>query len=292
MNQKSWAIISVAFLAGIMVLSPFAGFVMRGGEHSEEGTSDTWSLSDFGMESSRLIDWDFEGIGDILGIYPENLTFAYWIDMTASQNLTDTASQVLPPSVGMTSREELYPSKIERVSWGIFDDEWAEFHWIKPYWLGSYGLAIPYNGYLMIPINTELFAVMGMPTLFGPQQSLEVVLDVISRRSLSTDKFILPYDETGDLQISCLGLKSMENPNFTPPLGGEYQEFYLGVSQDGDEYMLTAICLSPSSNTEQRVRGLAENHSLKFTSYDDMVEVTGVVYVEDLKDTLGALLAP
>ena len=96
MNQKSSAIIVAVFIAGIMVLSVFSGYVMRGGGPPEIVSRGAWNPSDFGV-GGRLINWDFEGLGDALGMYPEDLVFAFWINMTASENLTDAAAQVTPP---------------------------------------------------------------------------------------------------------------------------------------------------------------------------------------------------
>ncbi|MDD5768768.1 MAG: hypothetical protein PHW55_09315, partial [Methanothrix sp.] len=127
MNQKSWATIGVVFLAGIMIFSTFAGFVMRGGGPAETATSAAWNPSDFGV-SGRLINWDFESLGDALGMYPEDLVFAFWVNLTASENLTAAAALVLPPALGLTLRAlvDLYPSPIDRVAWGFYGDETAE----------------------------------------------------------------------------------------------------------------------------------------------------------------------
>ncbi len=142
MNQKTLAAISVAFIAGLMIFSSFAGFVMSGGDSGEvKSTESAWSPEEFGVDG-RLIDWDFQGIGDALGMYPEDLVFAYWIDLNTSQELIDAAGSALPPSLGMLygSPGVLYPSKIERMSWALFDNGWVELHWVKPYPLGTYEL--------------------------------------------------------------------------------------------------------------------------------------------------------
>ncbi len=67
-------------------------------------------------------------------MYPENLVFAFWINLTASENLTEAAALALPPTVGLTFKDQvnLYPSPIDRASWGLYGDEIAEFHWRNP----------------------------------------------------------------------------------------------------------------------------------------------------------------
>jgi hypothetical protein len=294
MNQKSWATIGVVFLAGIMILSTFAGFVMRGGGPAETAATEAWNPSSFGV-SGRLINWDFESLGDALGMYPENLAFAYWINMTASDNLTEAAASVLPPAVGLTFRYQvnLYPSPIDRVSWGLYGDEIAEFHWTKPAQVGAHGLAILYKGYQIIPIGTtDLYSVMGMPVLFGSEPSIKTVLDVITGEVPTTERFVLPYDEIDALQISSLGKDAATNPNLSPPLGGEYTESYLGISPIDDGYMLTAKYLSLHGESERQVSNVAESHGLSIRSDGEIVTVSGAVEPENLAETLGAFIAP
>lgn len=294
MNQKSWATIGVVFLAGIMILSTFAGFVMRGGGPAETTASEAWNPSDFGV-SGQLINWDFESVGDALGMYPENLVFTFWINMTASDNLTEAAALALPPTVGLTFRDQvnLYTAPIDRVSWGLFGDEIAEFHWTKPEPVGAHGLAILYNGYQMIPLGTtDLFSVMGTPVLFGSEPSVKTVLDVISGDAPTTEEFVLPYDEIDDLQISSLGKGAVDNPSFMPPLGGDYVESYLGVSPSEDGYMLTAKYLSLRGQSERKVDDLAKNYGLQTYSEGGIVTVSGAVEPQNLAETLGAFTAP
>lgn len=294
MNQKSWATIGVVFLAGIMIFSTFAGFVMRGGGPAETAASERWNPSDFGV-SGRLINWEFESLGDALGMYPEDLVFAFWINVTASENLTEAAAAALPPTVGLTFRDQvnLYPSPIDRVSWGLYGDEIAEFHWTKPAPVGAHGLAVVYNGYQLIPLgSTDLFSVMGTPVLFGSEPSVKTVLDVITGTAPTSGEFVLPYDEIDDLQISSLGKGAAENPNFMPSLGGDYVESYLGASPSEGGFILTAKYLSLGGQSERRVRDLAESRGFETYSDGDVVVVSGEIGPESLTEALGAFIAP
>ncbi|HOO53726.1 MAG TPA: hypothetical protein PLM24_07895 [Methanothrix sp.] len=294
MNQKSWATIGVVFLAGIMIISSFSSYIYRGGGPAETAASETWNPTEFGV-SGRLINWDFESLGDALGMYPEDLVFTFWINMTSSENLTEAAALALPPTVGLTLRDEvnLYPSPIDRVSWGLFGDEISEFHWTKPAPLGAHGLTVIYNGYQMVPLGTtDLFSVMGTPVLFGSEPSVKTVLDVISGEAPTTEGFVLPYDEIDALQISTLGKDSIDNPGFMPPLGGEYVESYLGISPSEDGYLLTAKYLSLRGQSERRVSNVAESHGLSIRSDGEIVTVSGAVEPENLAETLGAFIAP
>src|SRR5512135_87569 len=98
MNQKAFAI----FVGAIMVFSAFAGFVLRGGDESEGKNivvTGPVSLDTFGVQG-RLVDWDFNSLEDTLKMSPEKTTVAYWLNTSASGNLTNVARATLPPSIG------------------------------------------------------------------------------------------------------------------------------------------------------------------------------------------------
>ena len=127
MNQKAFAI----FVGAIMIISAFAGFVLRGSNQNETiVVSNPDSLQTFGVQG-RLVDWNFEGLKDVLEMSPESTVMAYWINLTRSQNLTDSAKAALPQSFGLTYGTQLYPTKIERLAEIYFNNTWMEFHWIR-----------------------------------------------------------------------------------------------------------------------------------------------------------------
>lgn len=282
MNQKAFAI----FVGAIMVFSAFAGMVMLGGDQSQRPIpvgSD--SLDTFGVQG-RLVEWNFDGLEDTLEMAPESTVTAYWMNMSAAQNLTDAARTSLPPSLGLSYGDNLYQTKIEKLSAAYFNDTWAEFHWIRPFRVAYEGLVIPYEGFMMIPSTTEYSAVLGKPTLFGPQKGLEGVLDVISG-DLPTDKFTLPLGETADLQFATLG-KGAAGADAS----GGYQEFYLGVSGAGDGYSLVAKYLQPDASTEQDAKEIADQYGLSVSSQGSLTEVFGTVTADKLQGVLTAFLKP
>ena len=282
------------FIAGIMIFSTFASFVVPSGSPPETTTRGAWNPSDFGV-GGRLINWDFDGVGDALGMYPEDLVFAFWIDMTASENLNEAAALSLPLTVGLTYRDQvsLYPEPIERLSWGLFRDEVVEFHWTKPARIGVQSLAVLYNGYQMMPMGTtDIFTVMGTPVLFGGEPSVRTVLDVLAGQAPTTDEFVLPYDEVDALQVSYLGKDVIDNPSFMTPLGGVYRESYLGLSPYEGGYYLTAKYLSLRGESERRVSDLARDYALEISSADGITAVSGSVETQNLAEALGAFVAP
>ena len=96
MNSKAFAI----FVGAIMVLSAFAGFVLMGSDQSEipVAAADSYSLENF-KATGNLVDWDFEGIQDVLEMAPENTVMAYWVNLSAPANLTAAARAALPQSM-------------------------------------------------------------------------------------------------------------------------------------------------------------------------------------------------
>jgi hypothetical protein len=281
MNQKAFAIL----VGAIMILSAFAGFVLRGGDENQPVAQPT-SLESFGVQG-RLVDWSFDSLSDVLEMSPESTSSAYWLNMTVSSNLTDAARAALPESFGLTYASQLYPVKVQRLASAQFNDSWAEFHWITPFRVAYEGLVIPYQGFMMIPTSPNYVAVMGRPTLFGPQTSLESVLDVISG-GFSTDKFTLCAGETADLQVEMLGRASGVATN----LSSKYREFYVGVSQQGNGYSITAKYLSPDGDEAQLARAAADKYGLTLSSQGDLMEMSGRVEAGLLKDLLSALLRP
>jgi hypothetical protein len=281
MNQKAFAIL----VGAIMILSAFAGFVLRGGDESQPIAQPT-TLESFGVQG-RLVDWSFDSLSDVLQMSPERTSSAYWLNLTASSNLTDAARVALPESFGLRYADKLYPVKVQRLASAQFNDSWAEFHWITPFRVAYDGLVIPYQDFMMIPTSADYVAVMGRPTLFGPQKSLESVLDVISG-GFSTDRFTLAAGEMADLQVEMLGKASGLSKN----LSSKYRELYVGVSQLGRGYNITAKYLAPDAGQAQLARATADKYGLSLSSEGDLMEMSGRIEAGDLKDLLPALLRP
>ncbi|MCJ7444897.1 MAG: hypothetical protein MUO26_10270 [Methanotrichaceae archaeon] len=285
MNQKAFLSI---FIGLIMIFSAFAGVMLLwGNNESKPVTVISDSLETFGVQG-RLVNWNVESINDMLELAPESTGAAYWLDAARSENLTDAAKAVLPQSFGLTYGERLYPNNIEKLGAIYFNNTWAEFHWIKPFKVSYEGLVIPYNDFMMIPSSADYSAVMGKPTLFGPQEGLKGVLDVISG-GFPTDLFELPQEEKADLQIAVLGSASK---NSSLPLPSGFQEFYLGVTANDSngDYNITARYLNPDSSTEQKIQSISKQYGLSVFSQSGTVELSGTLQARDLKDALTTIL--
>jgi len=285
MNQKAFAI----FVGVLMVLSGFAGYVFMGSnQNGIVVPSNTDSLQTFGVQG-RLVDWNFDGLQDVLEMSPQSTVMAYWINMTPSENLTDTARAALPQSFGMTYGSQIYPNKIERLAEVYFNNTWMEFHWVRPFPVGTSGLVIPYLDYMMIPTATEYVKVMGKPTLFGSQEATRQVLDVISG-SQPAGNFTLVDGGDADLQVAALG-----SGGASMPLSGGYREFYLGVSVPKDQangFDLYAKYLQPTQSVNQRASDIAEKNNLSYSLIGSDAELSGFVVKENLQNVLVGLLAP
>jgi len=285
MNQKAFAI----FVGAIMVISAFAGFVLRGSDqNSTIVVSNSDSLQTFGVQGN-LVDRNFEGLQDVLEMSPESTMMAYWINLTPSRNLTDAAKAAFPESLGLTYGSQIYSTKIEKLAYVSFNKTSLEFHWIQPFKVGYNGLVIPYEGYMMIPAGSEYTMVMGKPVLFGTQDAAKQVIDVIAG-GLSAGNFTLIDDHQADLQVEALG-----SGGASMPLSGGYKEFYLGVSVSKDRasgFDLYAKYLQPSGSVNQRVQDLAGNNSLNYATKGTDSELSGFVPPEKLTNVLVGLLKP
>ena len=272
-----------------MVLSAFASFVMMGGNQNENVVpSGNDSLQTFGVQG-RLVEWDFEGLKDVLQMSPNSTVMAYWINLSASQNLTDAATAALPQSLGMRYGNQIYSTKIETLAHVDFNGTWTEFHEIMPYSVGYNGLVIPYQDYMLIPAGTDFAIVYGKPSLFGTQDSVRQVIDVITG-GLSAESFTLIGDEQADLQVAALG-----SGGSGMPLSGGYKEFYLGVKvakSPEQGFDLFARYLQPQASVGSKVGEIATKNNLSYSTIGSEMKISGLVARENLQNVLMALLGP
>lgn len=287
MNQKAFAI----FIGAIMVLSAFAGFVLRG--PADDGsqtaiTSKEASASDFGI-GGRLVEWNFASLNDMLEICPENTVYAYWVNLSTSQNLTDASREALPQSFGLLYSDQIYAYTIERTGLAALDDGGqVEFHWVRPYQLDYGGLTVPYEEYLLLPRTQNEFSVMGKPVLFGNEKPIESVINVISGSNLSTDKLTLGAGQSSDLQVASLGASQYSQA----PLGGDYDQFYLGVKQENSTFYLYVKCLNPAGSSAQKIGELSSKYGFSTSNSGGVTEVTGSVDTGKIAEVLKAFSAP
>ena len=286
MNSKAFAI----FVGAIMVLSAFAGFVLMGSDQSEipVAAADSYSLENF-KATGNLVDWDFEGLQDVLEMAPENTVMAYWINLSAPANLTAAARAALPPSMGLSYGSQMYQNRIERLAGIYFNGSWTEMHWIKPYHVGYSSLVIPYENYMMIPTGNDYVTVLGKPVLFGMQEPVEKVIDVITG-GLSSGHFTLVGEERADLQLAALGRGGKEMP-----LSGAYDQFYLEISAiNGSEerYILDAQLKLPQSEAISKLKEIASANNLSYSGDNAAAEVSGALSQGSLQGALIALIGP
>ena len=141
----------------------------------------------------------------------------------------------------------------------------------------------------MIPAGTDYAVVYGKPSLFGTQDSVRRVIDVIAG-GLSAESFTLINDEQADLQVAALG-----SGGTSMPLSGGYKEFYLGVkaakSQDQGFYLL-ARYLQPQASVGSKAGEIAAKNNLSYSTIGSEIEISGLVARENLQNVLMALLGP
>ena len=286
MNSKAFAI----FVGAIMVLSAFAGFVLMGSDQSEipVAAADSYSLENF-KATGNLVDWDFEGIQDVLEMAPENTVMAYWVNLSAPANLTAAARAALPQSMGFSYGSQMYGTRIERLGGIYFNGSWTEMHWIKPYQVGYSSLVIPYENYMMIPTGNDYVTILGKPVLFGLQEPVQRVIDVITG-GLSSDSFTLPGEQRADLQLAALGKGGKEMP-----LSGAYDQFYLeirAVNGSEERYGMDARIKAPQGGAIQKLKDLASANNLSYSADSAGAKLSGSLGQGNLQSVLMALLRP
>ena len=286
MNSKAFAI----FVGAIMVLSAFAGFVLMGSDQSEipVAAADSYSLENF-KATGNLVDWDFEGIQDVLEMAPDNTVMAYWVNLSAPANLTAAARAALPQSMGFSYGSQMYGTRIERLGGIYFNGSWTEMHWIKPYQVGYSSLVIPYENYMMIPTGNDYVTILGKPVLFGLQEPVQRVIDVITG-GLSSDSFTLAGEQRADLQLAALGKGGKEMP-----LSGAYDQFYLEISAvNGSEerYGMDARIKAPQGGAIQKLKDLASANNLSYSADSAGAKLSGSLGQGNLQSVLMALLRP
>jgi hypothetical protein len=278
------------FVGVIMILSAFASFVLMGGEENQNAitVSGQDSLQTFGVQG-RYVEWDFNGLPDVLQMSPESTVMAYWINLSASENLTQAATAALPQSVGLNYGDQIYSNRIEKLADAVFNGTWTEFHAVKPYRVGYNGLVIPYQDYMMIPTGTDYAIVFGEPSLFGSQDSVRQVPDVITG-GLSAQSFTLVDDDQADMQVAALG-----SGGASMPLSGGYREFYLTVKAEngtGQGFDLSARCLQPQASASGKIAEIASQNNLSYSASGSETNISGLVAPENLQRVLTTLLGP
>ena len=141
----------------------------------------------------------------------------------------------------------------------------------------------------MIPAGSDYVIVYGKPALFGTQDSVRRVIDVISG-GLAAESFTLIDDGQADLQVAALGSggKGM-------PLSGGYKEFYLGVMQakaPDQGFYLSARYLQPQASVSSKAAEIAAKNNLSLSTNGSGIEISGLVAGENLQNVLMALLGP
>jgi hypothetical protein len=287
MKQKAFVSI---FIGLIMFFSVFAGMLLLWGNNGSQPVKVVPNSPEtFGVRG-RLIESNFNSLSDMLEMAPVSTVAANWLNNTASQNLTDVARAVFPHSFGLVYGNRLYPKNIERLGTIYFNNTWSEFHWIEPFPVGYEGLVIPYEGFMIIPRSADHSSVMGKPALYGPEDGLKGVLDVISG-GLPTNKFSLPHGEQADLQIDILGESAKDS---VVPLPSGFKELYVAVSpsNEAEGYSFTAKYLNPDSSIGQKAKSIADQYNLSLSSSGGMVNVSGNVKAGNLKGVLMTFLKP
>lgn len=259
MNIKHVAI----FLTAIMVLSVLPFFFSGNGPNGNEESPDLQDAPGFDSIAGTHFDAELNSISDGLAITPEGVVNVAYVDYS---NIYGTPLQFLAPNI--TSVYSVYNTMIMKRYSAYDNDGFAvEAHVLSPEVVNfPYMLAGAYNGYQLLSRNGELYNVIGTPTLFGQQSSLEKVIDVSSGTANASNDYakILEYVEPGSEYQMLRSDDLLADQHYL-----EFRDM-----NDGN-YSRTEIFLNPADGTLDAISGFEANSSERGLSYNTTIEEDG-----------------
>lgn len=274
MNQKTVAI----FLAIIMLMSILPIFFSGSSKYSGEDESFVpLNAPGFDTIAGNHVNHELNSIADGLSIAPQGVSSAQYLDISRING-----TPLEPAVANARQSDELYNSRIMKTFYAEYTNEqsWFELHTISPeiiafdYWVSP----TPYNGYQFLVRTTDDYSlgnVVGTPMIFGPQNKVENVIDVLSGSAEKSSDFahILSYADMG-----------AEFQRVTLVDDGFADQFYLGLKKLADgRYSRTVIYLNPVNSALVNITQLQANSTERGIIYDTTTDgdITKVVITSD-----------
>ena len=262
MNKKYVAV----FLAAIMVVSVLP-FFFSGNTNDSNGSEDLTGLEDapgFDIIDGTHFDAEINSISDGLAITPEGVSTAAYIDFS---KVYGTQLQAFAPNI--TDLYAYYNTLIIK-RYSAYNDSanfGFEAHVLNPEVVNfEYSVADTYNGYSLLMRGSNVYNVIGTPTLLGDRAILKKVIDVKSGTSQGSTEFteILSYVDSGSEYQFVTSTDSLAEQHYL-----EFRRM-----EDGN-YTRTEIFLNPLESTINTIEGLEANSTERGLSYDTTIEDEG-----------------
>ncbi len=257
MNTKLVAI----FLAVIMLMSFLPLFFS--GSPQQPSTDTAINYDDapgFDSIPGAHVNHKFDSIADGLDITPKGVRAVQYIDVTRT---TGTPLEQLIQDANAVQPDSLYNAKITKTYFAYFGSESSlfELHTISPevvafsYWMDP----TSYNGYQLLIRETGIYNAIGTPLIFGPQDMVEGVIDVLSGFAEKSDEF--------DYLLSYADMDS-EFQRVTADTAFASQ-YYLDFKRlDSVNYSRTVIYLDIVNSTFEKLTQFEANSTERGVAYD------------------------
>ncbi|MDG6243690.1 MAG: hypothetical protein QCH31_04760 [Methanolobus sp.] len=263
MEQKHVRIIGI-FLALIMVTSVMALF-FGGSGNSSSRDGDATDLEDapgFEIISGTQFNAEMNSLSDGLAFTPEGVSNAIYVDYSRTYgtplqdyNITDLYAYY---NTLMVKRFSAYDSSS---NFGF------EAHVLTPEVVNfNYATAGMYNGYSLLQRGTNIYNIIGTPTLLGDRNTLEKVIDVRSGTGQSSTDFteIMSYVESG---------AEFQRVSSSDTIAEQY---YVEFRNMGDgNYTRTEIFVAPADTTVNAIYDLEATSDERDLLYNITLEDEG-----------------
>ena len=259
MNNKTIAI----FLAVMMLMSILPIFFSGSSKYSNEDESSVpLNAPGFDTIAGSHVSYELNSIADGLSIAPQGVSSAHYLDVSRINGtpLESLLANLIPPY-------EMYNANVTKTFYADYTNEqsWFQLHTISPeiiafdYWVSP----TPYNGYQFLVRITDDYRignVIGTPMMYGPQEIVESVIDVLSGNVEKSSDFdyILSYVEMG-----------AEFQRVDSLTDGFADQFYVDLKKLADgRYSRTVVYLNPTNSTLENITKLQANSTERGIIYD------------------------
>jgi hypothetical protein len=277
MNTKYVAI----FLAVIMVMS-IMPFFFSGDSNGETVDNSVADAAGFESIPGEHVDHELNSLADGLAVTPEGVVFAEYVDI---DSIRDTPLFLMMGN--MSQLDSVYGVPVTK----LYSAEYANQHSFNMHVINPEVIAFPYylseeayNGYYFASRGTDLSNVIGNPMLFGQQDRLEDVLDVMEGDATASSDFsrLMEFVEPG----APIQQVMVVNDGFAD------QYYFDLMFLDDSRLSRTTVYLNPTDGTRENITAYAAEGPDKGLDYDvdsqeDILKVTVTLDSSDFYTFLG-----
>ncbi len=279
MDNKGAKILAI-FLVSTMVLSSIAYFAGNTDENQTNETLPTDEPTDFFDVGGQLISEPFTSIQDALKITPSGAVHAEYVDLNALANTSMepfVLSQLQGEGLPVEQLNKLYGANTDCIYFAGFNSSFVLMTTFKPQVVAFNFVAVQYRYYnLLLRQDTDATNVMGNPTIYGAQEDVINILDVIDGTNNHTS-----YDDYEAVLTKAPPAEYQRITNSDPSA----EQFYLGLTKQEDNTVLrTTIYYNLNETVRSKLEALQQNSTERgFSEYN--ITTTDNLTVVNIKST-------